>query len=158
MPGSLPGALPTSQTHRHNPRMHTKPHMTHTTHTRQHNRDSNDSSAGGGENFRAIFILPISFHSAPLSVAPTAEAMWAAERMWRPGVHPYFPSWLCDPRRSLHLSSGSPARPGQLFPPLALSLSPPPSWGAAPCALSPPAVPVGVSPPWGPGASRLITL
>lgn len=41
-------------------------------------------------------------------------------------MHSPFPYGLCDPRQSLHLSWGNqPSR--QLFPPLSLSLSPPPS-------------------------------
>lgn len=55
-------------------------------------------------------------------------------------MHSPFPYGLCDPRQSLHLSWGNqPSR--QLFPPLSLSLSPPPSslLGGGSAALSSPA-------------------
>ena len=112
--------------------------QSHTRHTGDDTTETPTTVPGAVENFRATFVLPISFHSTPLPVAPTAEAMWAAERMWRLGVHSPFPFGLCDPRQSLHLSWGNqPSR--QLFPPLGLSLSllPPPSSGSA--ALSAPA-------------------
>ena len=52
MPDSLPGALPTSHTRGHDPKMRTKPH---TTHTRRHNRDSNNGSASSGGKLQSHF-------------------------------------------------------------------------------------------------------
>lgn len=146
--------------------------QSHTRHTGDNTTETPTTVPGVVENFRATFVLPISFHSTPPPVAPTAEAMWTAGRMWRLGVHSPFPYGLCDPRQSLHLSWGNqPSR--QLFPPLSLSLSPPPSsllgggqrcplfphwlpsgrWGSCNLHRGPSLPPRGAGLPWGRGAS-----